>query len=68
MAQRKKAEQQNTKRVAVGGKSDEFYLLAKYRELSPERQADVLNLVDLFVNMHPRRRSQRRFKLVKPKP
>mgnify|MGYP003295388330 CR=1 FL=1 len=67
MAQRKKSEQQNMKLVALGGQSDELYLVSKFRELSPERQRDVLMLLDLFVNLHPRRTSQRRLKLVKPK-
>lgn len=68
MGQRKKPEQQqNTKRVAIGGQSDELYLISKFRELSPARQADVLMLVDLFIDLHPPRTSQR-LKLVKPKP
>jgi len=65
MGQRKRPEQQNTKRVAIGGHSDELYLLAKFRELSPERRADVLMLVDLFADLHLRRKTRRRLKLVK---
>jgi len=65
MGQRKKPEQQNTKRVAIGGQSDELYLISKFRELSPERQADLLMLVDLFA-LHSRRK-RHRLKLVKPR-
>lgn len=65
---RKKLDRVNTKRVAIGGQSDELYLISKFRELSPARQADVLMLVDLFIDLHPRRTSQRRLKLVEPRP
>jgi len=64
MGQRKKPDM---KRVAIGGQSDELYLISRFRELSPERQADVLMLVDLFADLHSRRKTRRRLKLVKPK-
>jgi hypothetical protein len=67
MGQRKKPEQQNMKPVAIGGQSDELYLISKFRELSPQRQADVLMLVDLFADFYSRRKTRRRLKLVKPK-
>jgi transcriptional regulator with XRE-family HTH domain len=31
-----------------GEQSDELYLLTRFRELSPERKADVLNIVDMW--------------------
>ena len=68
MGQRKKPEQRNTKRVAIGGQSDELYLISKFRELSPEQRACVLKVVDMwYLEEHPRRTSRRRLKLVKPK-
>ncbi|HKU75837.1 MAG TPA: hypothetical protein VJR02_18155 [Pyrinomonadaceae bacterium] len=53
-----------TKRVAVGGTSDELYLIAKFRDLTPERRADVLKIVEVF---YLGERSRRRLKLVHKK-
>ena len=64
MAQRQKPD---TKRVAVGGKSDELYLISKFRELSPARREDLLLLIDVLASPRPRRTSQRTLKLVKLK-
>ena len=61
----KKSEHRTTKRVAVGGKSDELYLITKFKELPLARQRDVLMLVDLFIDLDSRRKTRRRLKLVK---
>ena len=46
--------------VAPGGKSDELHLVTRFRELSPERRADVLKLVDLWHSENSRRTPRRR--------
>jgi transcriptional regulator with XRE-family HTH domain len=46
--------------VAPGGKSEEeIQLVTRYKELSPGRKADVLNLVDLWYSEESSRRSSR---------
>lgn len=46
--------------VAPGNKSDELRLVARFRELSPERKADVLKVVDMWHSEGPSRRTSRR--------
>ena len=46
--------------VAPGSKSDELRLMTRFRELSPERRADVLKLVDLWHSEDSSRRTSRR--------
>jgi transcriptional regulator with XRE-family HTH domain len=47
--------------VAPGGKSDdEVRLLSMFKELSPERRADVLKMVDMWHSEETSRRTSRR--------
>jgi transcriptional regulator with XRE-family HTH domain len=46
--------------VAPGSKSDELHLITRFRELSPERKADVLSIVDLWHAEPSTRRAPRR--------
>ena len=46
--------------VASGGKSDELQLVTRFRELSSERRADVLKIVDLWHSEESSRRIPRR--------
>jgi transcriptional regulator with XRE-family HTH domain len=47
--------------IVPGGKSEEeIRLLAMFKELSPERKADVLEMVDLWHSKESSRRSPRR--------
>jgi transcriptional regulator with XRE-family HTH domain len=45
--------------VAPGGQSDEHHLVTRFRELSPDRRVDVLNIVDMFHSEQSARRTAR---------
>ena len=46
--------------IASGGESDELQLVTRFRELSPERRVDVLNMVDMWHSQETSRRAPRR--------
>ena len=46
--------------VATGVKADEHHLVTRFRELSPERRVDVLNMVDMWHSKESSRRAPRR--------
>jgi transcriptional regulator with XRE-family HTH domain len=45
--------------VASGGQSEEHHLVTRFRELSPDRRVDVLNIVDMFHSEQSSRRTVR---------
>ncbi len=45
--------------VTPGGQSEELHLVTRFRELSPDRRVDVLNIVDMFHSERSSRRTPR---------
>lgn len=45
--------------VAPGGQSEELHLVTRFRELSQDRRADILNFVDMFHSEQSSRRTPR---------
>ena len=45
--------------VAPGGQSEELHLVTRFRELSPDRRVDILNIVDMFHSEQSSRRTPR---------
>lgn len=46
--------------VAPGGESDVHHLVTRFKELSPERRVDVLNMVEMWHSQETSRRAPRR--------
>lgn len=45
--------------VSPGVQSEELYLITRFRELSPDRRVDILNIVDMFHSARSSSRSPR---------